>query len=202
MALRLYIVPVVGTGSKADPRTPKYFTDGTVTSVAWTANVYGFEPWAIVAADLSPTDDAIIVNELDAFALPFDLSPLLTAPQVTNVQTKLEAAHIPSGWVNTSLTWTDVVRTVLGMFAFFQRYSGIYARQNGTVPPSLFLGGITLDSTFGTLSVANQNALTGAAQSFNFSTAGLTSLTTIRVILKTMADNFQGQVYSFGSYRI
>lgn len=202
MATRLYIVPVVGTGTKSNPRTPKYFTDGTITSTSWTANVYGFEPWAIVAADLSPADDTIIVNEPDAFALPFDLSPLLTAPQVTNVQAKLEAANIPSGWVNTSLTWTLVVRTVLGMFEFFQRYSGIYAKQTGLVPTSLFTGGVTLDSTFGSLPSANQNALTGSAQSFGISTAGLTASTTMRTILKAMADNFQNQVYNFGSYTI
>lgn len=197
MAFRLYIVPVIGTGTRTDPRRPKYF-DGLI----WSGMDYGFEPWFVVGADLSPADDLTIGAQPDAFTLPFDLSPVLTALQVTNVQNKLEAINVPAGWVNTSLTWLQVVRTVLGMFSFIQRYGAVYADANGTAAPSIFTGGVSLSTTFGSLPLAVRNALTTTAQSFNISTAGLTASTTLRTILKAMADNFQGQAYNFNGTMI
>src|SRR5262245_36149399 len=119
MAFRLYIVPVIGAGVKGDPRRPKYFAD---LDVNWSAMDFGFEPVMFVGADLSPSNDNFIVGQSDATALPFDLAPTLTGGQVNQTQNKLEALNIPAGWVNTSLTWLEVVRTVLGMFTFLQRF--------------------------------------------------------------------------------
>jgi len=204
MAIRLYIVPVIGTGAtKATARRPKYFTDGTITpTLGWSAMDYGFEPWMLVAADLSGADDVTLAAEPDAFALPFDLSPTLTAPQVANVQNKLEAANLPSGWVNTSLTWTQVVKTVIGVLSFFQRFGAVYAKQNGVAPGSIYGSGITLDSTFGSLSVPIRNAMLSTAVSFGFSTAGLNSGATIRVILKAMADLSQSATFTIGGLTV
>lgn len=200
MAIRLYLVPVVGTGAtKATARRPKYFTDGTVaTPNGWSAIDYGFEPWMLVASNLSAGDDTILVGEPDAFALPFDLSPTLTAGQVTTVQTKLEAANLPGNWVNTTLTWTQVAKTVVGVLSFFQRFGGVYAMQNGNAPASIYSGGVTLDSTFGSLPLAVRTAMISTAQSFNFSTSGLTAGTALRVILKVMSDLFQGDTFKIG----
>jgi hypothetical protein len=130
----------------------------------------------VVGADLSTSDDNLVVGKPDAFALPFDLAPNLTAQQVTNVQAKLEAINVPAGWVTTSLSWITVVRTVLGMFSFIQRYGVEYANANVVVAPSIFTGGVSLATTFGSLPQAVQNAIIAAAQSFNISTAGLTAI--------------------------
>lgn len=205
MSFRLYIVPVVGTGARTDPRRPKYFqsaADGTgqtgiiASGSSWSAMDYGFSPWMVVGADLSTSDDNLIVGKADAFALPFDLAPTLTSQQVTAVQSKLEAINVPAGWVNTSLTWITVVRKVLGMFSFLQRFAGQYADENG-VAFDLFSGVVTLSTTFGSLPQAVQNAMTSAAISFGFSTTGLTSGTTLRVALKALADDFSAQQYNF-----
>jgi hypothetical protein len=88
------------------------------------------------------------------------------------------------------------------MFSFLQRYGVIYTEANGVVAPSLFTGGVTLSTTFGSLPQAVQNAIISAAQSFNISTAGLTASTTMRVILKALADNFQASQYSFNGTMI
>jgi hypothetical protein len=212
MAFRIYIVPVIGTGAKTDPRSAKYFTPGSVGNIVNPANYpagwqatfvdYGFEPWMFVGADLNATDDAAVIAKPDGFALPVNLDVNLTSANVTNVQNKLESINVPAGWVNTSLTWRTVARTVLGMFSFIQRYGTKYAEANGSVPPSIFTGGVSLSTTFGSLSVAVQSALTSTAQSFGISTAGLTAGTTLRVILKAMADFFSNAVFLFGGVSI
>jgi len=194
MAFRLYIVPVLGAGtSRADARRPKYFE----ILANWSAADYGFEPWMIVGADLSVADNAAMVAHADVMALPFDLTAFLTSGQVTAVQNTLEAIHVPALWVTTSMTWLTVVRTVLGVFHFFQRFGGIYAEQTGAVPPSIFTSGVTLTTTFGALPLAVQTAMLSAAVSLNISTAGLTANTTLRVILKSLADTFSAQQYDF-----
>lgn len=203
MGFRLYIVPVIGTGVRQDPRRPKYFEDGTIVSQpGWTYIDYGFEPIMFVGANLSVSDDNIITSKPDVQALPFDLSPNLTAGQVIVTKNFLESINIPAGWVNVGLTWIAVVRTILGLFSFVQKYGVVYAEANGVIAPSLFSAGITLNSTFGSLPQAVQNALVTTAQFFNISTAGLVAGTTMRVILKAMADAFQGSQYRFGDVLI
>lgn len=197
MAFRLYIVPAIGDGF-VTMRGPKYFLDGRVTPLQWSAVDYGNEPWEVVGADCSAADDAFLAGQPDVTTLPFDLSPQLTAANVTTVQNKLEAANIPAGWVNTTLTWREVVRTVLGMFSYLQRYAGVYGQTTGTSAPSLFGSGVTLATTFGALPAAVQSAMVAAAQSFNIPTTGLTASTTLRAILKNLADFFQDQPYYFG----
>lgn len=199
MAQRLYIVPVVLGGKGGAQRVPKYFGDGTVMAPGSPIVDYGHEPWMFVYADLSPSDDTLLTSEPDVIALPFNLDQNLTAGQVTNTKNKLEVINIPAGWVTTSLTWRQVVRVVLGIFTFRGRYEVIYAQANGSVAPSMFSGGITLDSTFSSLPQAMQDAMVATAQSFNISTAGLTAGTTIRTILKSLGDSFVNWSFFDGS---
>lgn len=201
MAFRLYIVPVVGTGAtRSDARRPKYFSSdaagaGNIGIIAagqsWTAIDYGFEPWMVVGADLSTSDDNLIVGQVDVMALPFDLAPTLNSAQVTSVQTKLESMNVPAGWVTTALTWLSVVRIVLGMFSLIQRYAGIH----GAV--SLFSGGVTLNATIGSLPISVRTDLLAAATSLGLDTSGITGSTTIRNALKQLADQFTQAQYNF-----
>lgn len=202
MAFRLYVVPIVGTGAHGDGRRPKYFTDGTIAAGPWGWVYYGLEPWSVVGADLSATDDAIIAGKPDVQALPFDLSPLLTSSQVTGIRAFLENANIPAGWVDTTDTWAVVVRGVLGMFSFLGRYAGIYAEQNGTAAPSIFLGGVTLSTTFGSLPAAVQSAMLATATDQGIATAGLAAGTTLRVILRFVADAYSARVYDFNGHMV
>lgn len=195
MTWRLYIVPRAGTGAFHDAFRPKYFNsqDGFFAApVKFDSVDYGFEPWVIVGADLSVSDDNAVIAPADCFALPFDLSVNLTAGQVTNVKAKLEAINVPAGWVTTSLKWIEVVRSVLGMFSFMQ---GLTAALGGP----LFTGTVTLATTISQLPQITVTALQDTAASFGLSTAGVTGTTTLRATLKNLADQFGEKPYSFGA---
>jgi hypothetical protein len=119
MAYRLYIVPTIGAGTigpPPDPRRPKYF-DG----LKWDGMDYGFQPIFLVAADLTPAQDASIVANPDVDALPFDLSPTVGGGNVQAARNALEAALIPAQWINGQMTWLTVARMIGGMFQFMQR---------------------------------------------------------------------------------
>lgn len=196
MATRLYLIPAIGTGTDKDARRPKYFTDGTVTVIG-ELNVmdYGAEPWFIVSADLSPAHEATVIAQPDASAVPADMNTFLTAGQVTAVQNRLELMNIPTLWVNTSLTWIEVVRIVLGMFVFMQRFTAIHG---GPV----FLGGVTLNTTVSQLSVGVRNELTTAATSLGLAIDGITLASTIRAVLKVLADQLRVRPVSLGSVSV
>lgn len=201
MAFRLYVVPIISTAiAKGTLRTPKYFYQdafAAIGPVTYGVLSYGQEPWCFVGADLSVADDATIVGKSDVHALPVDLSPHLTAGEVTGIKAFLEAANIAAGWVSTADTWAGVFRSVAGMFTFWQRYGGIYANANGVVAPSVFAGGMTLDTTFGSLPAAVQAAMLATATDQGIPTTGLVAGTPLRAIEKAMADFYATKVYDF-----
>ncbi len=197
MAARLYLVPIRGTGTKADPFAPKYFTDGSLTSVtAWSGMDYGSERWMLVVSDLSSTDDSFVVAQPDGFGLPTDLTQPLNAAQVTAVHAKLEAINLPAQWLTTSLTWQSMLRIVLGIFSFMQRFSAL----NGNT--SLFPTGISLNTTINQLSASVRQNLSLAAQDLGLSTASITGTTTLRAALKDLGTQLQDQPYHLNGYSI
>lgn len=173
MAFRLYLVPKV---LDVDVYKPKYFADGTISG-SWPGVDY--DDWYLMGADLSGADEAVLTAQSDVTALPADLSATLTAGQVAAVQTKLEAANIPAGWVDTSYTWLRVVRTVVGMIQFTQRFKGRHHAR-------LLGGAITLNSTVGDLSVNVRQKLQEAAESLDLDVSGVTLSTTLRAMLKQL----------------
>lgn len=189
MAFRFYIVPATGAGTFQSPRGPKYFIDGTVSG-DWDAKDYGPEAWMIVYSNLSAGDDALLVSQPDAFALPFDLDQTLTAGQVTSVQAKLEAINMPSAWVNTSRTWRYVLKATLGIISFMQHFRAFNLSR-------LFSGAVSLDTTYNALPLAVRNALLQTAQDMNLDTSGITGASTIRQILRAVGQQLEGRTVVF-----
>lgn len=190
MPFRMYFVPVVGAGVKGNARRPKYFADGTFTpnpQFDWMD--YGLEPAGCVGADLTPAQDTQVAAAADVNAVPFDLDSNPSPAGVTAAQNYLESINVPAGWVNTGLTWREIVKNVLNMFAFVQRYTGEYSVQNpGQAVPHIFTGGRTLATQWSALPVAMQNAMLSAATSLKIDTTGLSGTTTLRTIFKSMSD--------------
>lgn len=203
MAFRIYVVPMTTTVRNGRTfRTAKYFQDGTIPAPTLTVLSYGAEPWCFVGADLPAADDATVVSQPDVNALPFDLNPHLTQNEVNGVKNFLEAANIAANWVSTADTWLGVFRSVAGMFMFWQAYEVLYVQANGGQAPSVFAGGVTLNTTFGSLPVLVQNAMIAAAQNQKIPTTGLTASVQLRAIEKNMADFYAGQKYQFGDRTI
>lgn len=193
MAFRLYIVPKIGAGVRSDLYRPKYFADGTVPP-EWSGMDYN--NWYLVGADLSASDHALIAGQSDTTAIPANLSNNLTAGQVATTQAKLEAANIPAQWVSTSLTWLEVVRTVVGIIQLSQRFAGSNGRAG------LFSAGISLDSTIGDLSATVRTRLTNAATSMGLDISVITLGTTVRSALRTLGGQLQDRGFVIGGVTI
>lgn len=145
---------------------------------------YGYQPVFLCVLEVTSAQHDIIAAQSDVLALPTDITQTMSANAVTQAQNFLETLYIPAGWIDTTMTYRFVLKKVAWIFQFMQRIHGLYP------DAKVFTGGITLNTTFGSLPVAVQNAFINAANSFAFGTEGLNAGTTVRQILKFLADKF------------
>jgi hypothetical protein len=195
MAFRLYIMPMILDTDTVNK--PKYAATGSLLDgKTWSCMTFGFEPMCCVGANLDSTTDTNLAAQADVQALPVNLDQFLSAGAVTTAQTYLENHNLPASWVTTAFTYRQMVRIVLGFFVFFQRFHGIHGNF------SVFGGGVTLDTTFGSLSAGVKADLSQTAQTFNLDTSAVTATTTIRQLMKGMSDQLQGMAFIIGGVSI
>jgi hypothetical protein len=180
MTIQWYILPSTGSGSsRLDPRKPAYIDDG----LRWGGMDYGLEPVFVCWADVTPAQHAAIIAHTDAIPFPDDLDAPLTASQVGVLQNALEAKNIPAGWVNVGMTGRQVLRVIAASFQFAQRWHG----EGGG---RLFGGGVNPDSLFGTLPQAARQRIIAVMVSLGMDPGGIVASTTLRMILKMVADQW------------
>lgn len=172
--MSLYLTAAQGDGSVGNPRRPKYVE---AFGVAWAAMDFGQAPVFLVAATLPPAVEDTLTPNADFFKVPVDLDTLLTDPQVTALNARLEPLGLPADWVNNGFTWRQVIRGVLSIFLFAQRAQVNIAQAN-------------LDQTFSQLSLPIRTRLQAAADSFGLSTAGITGATPVRQIMRAVAGQW------------
>lgn len=191
MAVRFYLVPLeegMNPGSGNPVRGPKYFAwpydpdpPALVMSVPWEMRDYGREPTALLAADLSPGDHALVAGMSDVTAVPVNLDAQVGANLAT-VQTALESLNIPADTLLATHTYRQVLRGVMAIFALAQRFNGRLGQAG-----RLFPSGVTFATTLGDLSQTVREELKEAAQSLGYDYSGLTGASTMRDVLKAIA---------------
>lgn len=190
MTAHLYVLPMITTSTPKGPlRYPKY-TDTTLSGVEWVAMDYGNEPWSFLAADVPDATHTLLVANTDVLALPTNLDQTVGA-QLTIVQNALESRNIPAGWVQSGFTYRQILRIVMAAFQFMQRCQGLGL-------DAVFGGGVTLDTRFNQLPVATRQLLVDAANSFGYNTSTLSGTSTLRTILKAMADQWRQLEFTIG----
>jgi hypothetical protein len=178
MAVRIYIVPIIGTGTNTDPYRPKYVSD---YPIQWGAMDYENHGWMLVAADVDSATHAVISGNSDVYSLPQDLDANLTSGQVTSVQNKLEAINIPGDWISSAKTWKQVIKLVAAIITLARRFYG----EN---KEAIFTSGINLDMPISSLSSDKRQKLNGAAQSLGFDTSSIRGSDTLRTALRILAQ--------------
>jgi hypothetical protein len=192
MALRYYIAPLIGTGaSRDDARRPAYIAD---LGVQWGGLDFGLEPFMLVVADVTPAQHATISGNSDVISLPQNIDNQIAA-SLTAVQTALESINVPADWVTSGMTYRQIMRLVSAMFLFTQRLHGVASLR-------IFTGGVTLSTRFNQLPAGVRQNLLDAANSMSFDTSSLSGTSTIRQILKTMADQWGSQPINVGGFAL
>jgi len=200
MAVRIYVIPTTSPIFNGKPwRCVKYLGDTWLAAridasfapevglenIQSSRHYYGANPVAIVIADVTPAQNTILSGKPDVLTVPANMDDDLSAGAVSTTQNFLESLHIPAGWVSTALTYRAVIRKILWLFMYVQAVQGLY-----NVPLVDSGTGITQSSTFERLPQAQQDAMTQAVNLLGFSTAGLQPSTTLRTLLKNLADQW------------
>lgn len=181
MAVRVYILPIERVGIY---RGPKYFAwrfsvGGIVCP--WQQVDYGLVDFAVLAADVTDPQHTSVSGNADVLALPLNLDSTLTGGSVTSTRDFLEAFNIPANWITGGQTWRSLLRTVTGMFLYVQRVTAI-------VGETLDFQAVPLNAQINDFPQVWQTALAQAAADMGFDYTGITGATTVRILLKTMAD--------------
>lgn len=185
MTMRVYIMPLVlGGGPSGLGRKAKYTPPG------YHIIPYGAENVCILAADVDAATHATISADPQVSTLPANLTNNLTAGAVTQAQAFLDGLNIPSQWVTTSITYVQLIRIVGKIFEVAQLFEGSIGK--------LFTGGVTLATQFQALPANVRTTLQQIATSHGWDTSGLTATSTVRQVLKFMADQFPDPIQLLG----
>ena len=193
MAVRYYFVPetvIAGGGRNGnDLRRPAYVVEVGVTS--WGSLDMGAEPTFLLAADVTPAQDAAISAGAGTVAIPAAIDNIPAGAALTQTKAALEGLNIPAGgWVD-GLSYRQIVRIVACLFLFVQRWRGLGGGR-------IFGGGVTLDTTIAQLPAAAVTRLQAVADSFGYTYAGITGTSTLRDVLYTLGRQWGNQPIMLG----
>jgi hypothetical protein len=185
MATRVYIVPSIGAGtSPADAFRPAYIEAAGGQLRA--AMPFGREPVFLALADVTPAQHALIAANVPITVVPQDLSSVVGAATAV-VEAELDSWNIPGQWVTAGLTYRQVLFGVAAIFQFAQRFNGLHRLR-------LFVGGVGLNATVGSLTQEQRDRLAAVSDSFGWDRSGVTASTTIRQLLRGAAQQWVGNI--------
>jgi hypothetical protein len=189
MTIRLYLLPIeTGTYLGRSVRGPAYFafpgdpTPPALVEARWEMRDYGFEPVALLAADVTPEQHDLLAAQLDVAAIPEDLNRIVGSGALATVQAELETRGLPGDAVTSGTTYRAIVRGILAIFALSQRY-GVLTGGERLLP-----AGIDLDTQLSAMSAENRQALIQACDELGYDRTEITLSSTIRDCLKKIAQ--------------
>lgn len=191
VTVRFYLVPkVVVTLPFGEVFVPKYtqaddLGAGWNLDNRWSAMDYGLEELFLLGADVTPAEHTLLNAQVDVIAIPSPITANVSAAALSVVQSRLEGANLPGNWVTTAFTYQEVLAIVGRVIAFSQTYDGLFS-----LP--LFRPGMTMGTRINELTQAERSRLSTTAQVLGLDYSGVTSTTTMRQVLKIVADQMPG----------
>jgi len=190
MTIELFLVPMVGVGTEADPIRGKYTEAPEVISSGTLRYSRIDHAVAMINATQVYLDIAAADPDVTRIATASNIDDVLTIAQANNIKAILEGLFIPNQFVNGGDTRRQVIRGIIGMFLFSQRMEGRFGEGWKAKAQAR---GVTLDSTWQSFPQALKDEFIDVRDSFGWTTQGLgvTNTSTLRQILKSISDQFE-----------
>jgi hypothetical protein len=188
VAYRLYLIPLTGVGTRADPRRPKYVEEA---SLSYGAMDYGKIGEAFVAADVTNAQHTALAANADVAALPTNLNTTVGTSNLAAVQNQLEAHSLPGTWITSTTTYRAIARKVAGLFQMAQRH---HALHDETLIPSA----ASLGLTWGEIAADRRTRVQATAADLGYTLTGITDGTSVRQVLGTLADQWGVRAFTLG----
>lgn len=187
--IRYYVMPLGVTPNGT--RRPKYFrdrrsdTDPTLIDAPYTIIPYGLIDACLVVADVTTTQHADLVANLDVAAAPQNIDQTISVSALPQVRAVLEVLCIPAGWVTTSHTYRQILRMAGGLFQFSERHHALHNEQ-------LIDSQDQLDLQWNEIPLARRGRIRETANSLGYGYDWVTGTTTVRQMLKVLGDQWAG----------
>lgn len=199
---RFYLLPEEATIPPApEGKGPKYLAwrfdpdPPALVLAPWIGMAYGLAPAMLIVANIDAAEHTLLSAQTDVAAAPEDLNTPIAAAAIPQIQTVLEALHLPAQWVDTSYTYRGLVRGVAGFCQFAQRHRGLHLER-------LVDTSAQLDLRWNQISQARRARLATTAASLGYDTSAITSTTSIRAALLELAQQWgAGRSFRFYSRR-
>ena len=196
MSVELYLIPIthLSLGGGGSYNVPKYLphrfnpAEPGLEGVRWAWVTYLLEDIGFIIADVTTAQDSQLSGYSDVLVIPPLDNQITKVPQRKRVRAALEDVMIPGLWIDVGMTYREIVRTVLNLFSFHGRFVAL-------IQGRVFDGSLDLDMTVGDIPQAKRDKLQEAADGFGLDYSGVTGATTIRQLLKGMADQFADEPY-------
>lgn len=188
MPREIFLVPMVGTGTRSDPYRGKYTRDPAVTTQG--ALRAGRQDVAVAMIEASQTYLNSVAAQADALRLATEsnLDNALTAGQANTAKTRFESVGIPGQFINAGDTRREAIRGVVGMFLFSQRMEGKFGSGFWKRGQAL---GITLDTAYADFPQALKDEFITVRDEFGWGNLGLTNASTLRQIMQAVSLQFE-----------
>lgn len=197
--IRFYILPIERVGGG---RGPAYFNFrghieaghiqlDNAAGEGWCMKDYGSIDMAVFALNAAEVKHTDLSSRLNVYSFPENLDPTMTQAQRSALNTYLEAHAIPGDWLKNGDTFRSTLRIITAMFLYLQRVLAILGY------PTDPLAGLTLNTRYGQLTTAYQQALSQAASELGYAW-GVVANDQIRKIWKMMAYQWANAPIYFG----
>ncbi len=199
MTVRIYIMGIEVIGSRRQPaHFVSRFGTGTVNA-PYSFKDFGFTDTCIVVSDVTTEQHAELIGYSDVLAAPANIDNAIPNNTVRdNVRSQLEGLNVPAGWVQTGMSYREVLRPITHLFLFAQRYHALTAEKYGT-GRKLVEQGYTLDTIISDIPVEVRQDLQDAADSLGYDYSSVQASDTYRVGLKKLADQWGETPVLFGT---
>lgn len=201
MPVNLFLLPLVGAGTRADPRRGKYSKHPQVTVRSTVRYSSLDDAIVLIKAPQAYLDSVIAEPDSTLLATQDNIDDQLTAGQANAAKTIFEASFIPNLFINEGDTRREVIRGVVGMFMFSQRMEGMFGEGWRAKAQA---AGMTLNSTWQDFPQVLKDALITVRDDRGWTNAelGVTNTSTMREILKAISDQFESMPITMGRFVI
>jgi hypothetical protein len=163
----------------------------------WQLYTYGSFDWCLCAVEIPTGIHPLLAAKAGVRQIPEDLDSLVGGARDT-VRGYLEEMALPGAWVVNSTPWREVVRTVCGVFTLGQRYDALTPAGEQTFGQRL-VGNLNVQWQNIPQEVRDRVVTAGSDLTPPLDFSEVTPTTTVRNVLKLLADQWQGQTVAFGS---
>ena len=191
--IRFYFMPLVEINNY---RIPKYFAYEDLSHDGVNASHrvidYGKHPVCFVTADVTIDDHLVLAEYNDIIALPGDIETSITREAISALMGRFEELNVPLDWVTPGMLWRDVIRKILCLFMFSQRYYGLYNAR-------IIEDDDSLDAQYDSIQDARRQRYLETKRSFGDRDPVLTNArSTLRNIMMRLSDSFGDRPINIG----